>query len=180
MTGRILPVFSLIIALAVFFMYVNPMWTGTIAQTNAAIAADDLNIAAVHDYTKKQDDLISARDSIDPAKLASLETFLPSSINNVGLILDLNALAARSGITISNIDVGVPSTQGSMQTDKSQNPIGSVDLTLSAVGTFSAMTGFLQGVEKSARLLDIRDLVVNGSDTGVYDYQMTLKLYWLR
>ncbi|MBI2025438.1 hypothetical protein HYT04_01465 [Candidatus Kaiserbacteria bacterium] len=60
------------------------------------------------------------------------------------------------------------------------NPIGSVDLSLSAIGTYSSLQAFLVGIENSARLIDVRDIVVKGSDTGVYTYQMTLRLYWLR
>jgi len=55
-----------------------------------------------------------------------------------------------------------------------------VDLSLSAIGTYTALQNFLRGVEKSVRLLDIKDIVVKGSDTGVYTYQMKLRLYWLR
>jgi hypothetical protein len=42
------------------------------------------------------------------------------------------------------------------------------------------MQTFLTGIEKSARLLDVQDILVTGSDTGVYTYQMTMRLYWLR
>jgi hypothetical protein len=52
---------------------------------------------------------------------------------------------------------------------------------MAASGSFSALQAFLHGVEQSARLLDLRSLTVQGSDTGgVYKYQMTIRLYWLR
>ena len=60
------------------------------------------------------------------------------------------------------------------------NPVRSADLSLSAIGTYSALQAFLAGIEKSARLLDVRNIVVNGSDTGVYSYKVTIRLYWLR
>jgi hypothetical protein len=55
-----------------------------------------------------------------------------------------------------------------------------VNLNLSALGTFAAFQNFLIGIERSARILDISDIVVKGSDTGVYSYQMVIRLYWLR
>lgn len=186
MNDRILPSFALVIAGIIFFAYVNTAWSGTIANTKAAIAADDQALASADTYIKQQNKIASARDAIDQANLDAVATFLPGSVDNVGLILDLNALAARSGISVANIDV-VTETGGGQQSSNSgtlanpnQNPIGSVDLSLSAVGTFSALQMFLNGVEKSARLLDVHDLVVKGSDTGVYTYQMSLRLYWLR
>lgn len=184
MNDRILPAISLIVAAGIFFAYVSPTWGGSIATTQAAIAADDQALAAAAQYTSQQNQLAASRDAIDSTSLSALSTFLPSSVDNVGLILDLNALAARSGLSVANIDVAASSANTSGQSaalpTAAANPVGSVDLSLSASGTFAALQAFLSGVERSARLLDVRDLVVKGSDTGVYNYQMTIRLYWLR
>ncbi len=174
--NRILPIAAFVIALAIFFGYVNPTWTGTIADTQAAITADNQALSAASDYANRQNQLASARNAIDPAALQRLSTFLPDSVNNVRLILDLDALAARSGLSLTSIDVAPPSQ--SSATDN--NPVGSVDLSLSASGTYASLKSFLMGVEESQRLLDVTDLSVNGSNTGVYSYRMTVRLYWLR
>ncbi len=185
MNSRVLAALSLIVAAGIFFAYVTPTWGGSIAATQAAIAADDQALAAAAQYTSQQNQLAASRDAIDSSSLSALSTFLPGSVDNVGLILDLNALAARSGLSVANIDVASGGTSASGQgttalPTAAANPVGSVDLSLSASGTFAALQAFLSGVERSARLLDVRDLVVKGSDTGVYDYQMTIRLYWLR
>jgi hypothetical protein len=109
---------------------------------------------------------------------------LPDSVDNVGLILDLNALAARSGLSLSNIDVtknAAASSDASGALPVARvNPTGSIDLSLSAVGTYAALQTFLVGIEKSIRLIDVQDIVVKGSDTGLYTFQMKLRIYWLR
>ncbi|MCX6786939.1 MAG: type 4a pilus biogenesis protein PilO [Candidatus Kaiserbacteria bacterium] len=181
MINRILPVFALFVAIGIFFAYISPTWTGSIAATKTAIASDDQALIAASDYTKQQNELASARNAIDPADLARITAFLPDSVDNVGLILNLNALAARSGLSISNIDViaNAPAAASETLTASKVSPISSVDLSLSAIGTYSALQAFLIGVEKSERLLDVRDITVTGSDTGVYKYKMTLRLYWL-
>lgn len=183
---RILPLVALLVAVGIFFAYVSPTWSGSIAATKAAISLDDAALTAADNYTKQQNMIASARNAIDPEDLARLARFLPDSVDNVGTILDLNALAARSGFSLSNIDVistaNAAAESGSMQQGLpiSASPIGSVDLTLSAVGTYAALQSFLVGVERSARFLHLRDLVIRGSDTGVYNYQIGLRLYWLR
>lgn len=183
MNSRAVPLLALLIAVVVFFVYVNPTWSGGIADTKAAIAADDQALAAASQYAVEQNQLASQRDAIDPSSLARLAAFLPDSVDNVGLILDLNALAAHSGLALSNIDVMTsqdsPLSAGVLPAGGA-GPVGSVDLSLSAVGTYAALVNFLQGIERSRRLLDVRDLTVKGSDTGVYLYQMALRLYWLR
>ncbi len=185
MMSRLLPILSFVLAIVIFFGYVSPTWSGSIAQTRAAIEHNERALAAASQYTEQQNHLASARDAIDPTGLMRLQTFLPDSVDNVGLILDLNALAARSGLSLSKVDVAptaapTSSTAGTAQGAASKGPVSSVDMTLSAVGSYSALQKFLQGVERSARLLDIRELSVKGSETGVYTYQMKLRLYWLR
>ncbi len=185
MNSRILPAIALLLAVGVFFVYVNPMWSGSIAATKAAIANDDAALATAQQYVAQQNQLAQARDAISTADQKALTTFLPSSVDNVGLILDLNALAARSGLAITGIDVvGGADASKSKGTEalpgSTVNPVGSVDMSLSATGTYAALQAFLTGIEKSARLLDVRSITVKGSDTGAYAYQLTLSLYWLR
>lgn len=185
MNSRVLPLLALMFSVAVFFAYIHPTWTGSIAATKAAIASDDQALASARAYVAQQDALMAARNAIDPADLARLQTFLPNSVDNVGMILDLNALAARSGLSLSNIDVSdnsaaTSNTGSTSAVPVSLNPVNSVDLSLNAAGTYIGFENFLTAVEKSQRLLDVRDLLVQGSDTGVYSYDMTLRLYWLR
>src|SRR3989344_2117092 len=136
------------VAFSVFFAYVNPTWSGSIASTKAAIAADDQALDAARTYISQQAQLTEEKSSIDQASLARLSIFLPDAVDNVGLILYLNTLAARSGVSLSNIDVikgGKSGTRGSATTDEigslpvsGISPVDSVDLSLSAVGTYSA------------------------------------------
>lgn len=183
MNSRVLPALALMISVGIFFAYVKPVWSGPIADTKIAIKDDEQALAAADEYKEKENELASARNAIDQDNLARLSVFLPDSVDNVRLILDINALAARSGLSLANIDV-TRNDSGGTGNDAlpaaRANPVGSADLSLSAIGTYSALHAFLAGIEKSARLLDVRDIVVNGSNTGVYNYQVTIRLYWLR
>lgn len=180
MNSRILPSLALMLSIAVFFVYINRVWSGSIATTKIAIAADDQALQAAENFKKQQNQLLAEKNEIDPANLERLATLLPGSVDNVHLILDLNALAARSGLSLSNIDVAAPPVVGATTLPSADsNPIGSVDLSLTAIGTYSSLQTFLVGVEHSARLLDVQDISTTGSDSGVYSYQMKIRLYWL-
>ncbi|OGG78521.1 hypothetical protein A3A36_00485 [Candidatus Kaiserbacteria bacterium RIFCSPLOWO2_01_FULL_52_12b] len=184
MNSRVLPLLALFLAIGIFFVYISPMWSGTIATTKAAIKSNNEALAAAATYKARENELASAKNAMDPDNLARLSALLPDSVDNVRLILDLNALAARSGLTLSNIDVArtaadsvsvsdaLPSTDASV--------VGAANLSLSAVGTYQALQTFLLGVEMSERLLDVKEIALSGSDTGVYTYKMTVRLYWLR
>ncbi len=181
--SRFLPFAALLIAIALFFGYVNPAYTGSIAAQEAQIASADNALTAAAAYSAKENQLAAARDQISTANLDRLTTFLPDSVNNVQSILDINALAARSGLSISSIDVGAdtPSAAAAQKgLPIGSGPVGSITILVNATGTYSAFHSFLVGVESSVRLLDVSTLSVKGSDTGVYSYQITLRLYWLR
>lgn len=186
MNSRIIPSIAILLAIVIFFGYVNPLWTGDIAKKNIEITAANNALVSAADYKKEQNKLISDRDSIAQEKIDRLSVFLPDSVDNVGLIINLNALAVRSGLSVSNIDVITSAIKGSTDSNdgtlpsNSPNIVGSVDLSLSTVGSFSALQKFLTGIERSARILDIHELEVTGSDTGVYSYRMAIRLYWLR
>lgn len=183
--NRVLPLVALSAAVGIFFAYVNPTWSGPIAAARDASKLADSALAEAEKYVVRKEELYTERAALDPENLERLRTLLPDSVDNVGLILDINALAARSGISLANIDVATADSgaksgaQGALSI-ATANPIGSINLSLTALGTFSAFQTFMDGIERSARLLDVQDIVVKGSDTGVYTYQLTLRLYWLR
>lgn len=183
MNNRISSLFAFMIATGIFFSYINPTLDGSIATTKTAIVADDQALIMAKKYNDHQNDLAKARNTIALEDLKRLETFLPDSVNNVGLILDLDALAMVSGLKIVNLDTVVTSARSSASQDAlsgAVNPAGSISLSLSAIGTYAAFKAFLAGVEKSARIIDIHDITVKSSDTGVYTYQMKMRVYWLR
>lgn len=180
MRDRILPILALLLAVIVFFGYTNPTYSGSIAEQKAAIASDDGALKAAADYAQKASELAALESTMDQGLIDRAKTLLPDSVDNVGVILDLDALAARTGVTLVSINVAQPAAGSNTGDAIGHSPVASVDLTLSAKGTYGAFRTFLTGLESSERLLDVTDLSVSGSDTGVYTYQITARLYWLR
>lgn len=176
-----MPIFALFLAAVLFFAYVNPTWNGTIADTQAAIKSDDAALVSAQEYNKKKEVLAQQYNDMDPTSLKRLNALLPDSVDNVGLILSLNALADSSGLVLSNVDVSAgTSADSSGSLSANTSPVNSIDLSLAATGSYGSFQKFLDGVERSQRLLDVRNINVTGSNTNQYTYQMTIRLYWLR
>ncbi|MEK7602001.1 MAG: hypothetical protein AAB472_00730 [Patescibacteria group bacterium] len=186
MINRLLPVIVLIIAIAIFVGYTNPLYTREILPLQAQVREYDGALAAAADFNRKEAQLATERAAIPAESIQKIETFLPDGVDNVQLILDLNALAARSGVQLSNFDVkengvvaqnepqsgGIALEQGGKQTD-------SLDLSVKATASYSAFRTFLAGAEQSLRILDVTQLDVSDSPTGVYSYAITFRIYWL-
>jgi|TARA_R110000824_G_scaffold401771_1_gene615694 Tfp pilus assembly protein PilO len=189
MMSRLLPFIFVLIAGAIFMGYIHPTITGSIAETNTEIQSYDSALKAAARFEAKQAELAAARAALPPDGIARLEGFLPDGVDNVQLIFDLDALASRTGVKLSEFttsESNKPATgfavdQASENSAyESSSPYDSLDLSMSATGSYAAFRAFLTGAETSLRPLDLVELSLNDSSTGVYTYDMTFRLYWLR
>ncbi len=185
--SRVLPILFLLVAGALFFGYIHPTVMGPIAEKRAEIKKYDAALTAAKRFEQKQLQLQTEVKALPPDGVARLEEFLPDSVDNVQLILDLDGLAARSGIKIEDFNTPTPSltrntgdSELSVVTLEDGKPYESLDVNVSAVGSYSQFRSFLSGVESSLRPLDLVALQVTDSLTGIYKYDMTLRIYWLR
>lgn len=181
--NRIFPIIVLLVAVGLFFGYVHPTYTGDIAALRATIAGYDRALAVAETFRKKEEALVTQQEAIPAADRARVEAFLPDGVDNVQLIVDLNALATRSGIKLSGFDVAAPEEapiDAGRLAVEGQGPTESLDISVSAVGTYAAFRTFLANAELSLRPMDLVDLSIGDSTTGVYSYQMKFRIYWLR
>lgn len=198
---RLFPLLALVVAVALFFAYVKPTFSGPISATRAQIASYNDALVAADRFQQKETELTQERAQIPSDSLQRLSEFLPDGVDNVQLILDLDALAARSGVTLSDFSTqgdqqsgqsaaapgsqSTPSTGSTIpalgqQSLESGSPLESLSLTFKAIGSYASFRSFLAGMENSLRPLDITDLQVKQTETGVYSYAVTVRIYWLR
>ncbi len=184
MITRIFPIILFLASIGLFFGYIHPTYTGDIASLSADIENYDAALASAKRFKEKEVQLAGNKNTFSAEQIARLESFLPDSVDNVQLILDLNSLASRSGVQLSDFDVGESGESDTAQKGTPslvvQAPYDSLDLSVSAVGTYASLRTFLAGVENSLRPLDVVELSVKDSTTGVYTYEITFRLYWLR
>jgi len=189
MMSRILPFVFLVAAGGIFLGYIHPTVIGSIASTNTEIHSYDSALAAATRFEQKQAELAAARAALPPDGLKRLEGFLPDGVDNVQLIFDMDALASKTGVKLSDFttaESGKPASgfavdpNGEQSAFDKSSPYDSLDLSMTATGSYPALRAFLAGVETSLRPLDLVEFSLTDSSTGVYTYDMTFRLYWLR
>lgn len=187
MMSRLFPILILLGTIGLFVGYVHPTYTGAIQAVSADIQSYDAALAAADRFKAKELQLTGEKNSLPAAELERLESFLPDSVDNVQLILDLNSLAARSGVQLSDFDTTETGGDDSKAvggssalTAKASAPYDTLELSVSAVGSYAAFRTFIAGVEQSLRPLDVVEMSLKDSQTGVYTYDVTFRLYWLR
>lgn len=184
MINRTLPALLIIISIGIFVLYVNPTYKNSILPLKEEIKRSDSALAAASDFKRKEAQLATERAAISEESVTKINSFLPDGVDNVQLIVDLNALAARSGVRLSNFNIkenrqaGADSPE-SLLADQGRRGTDSLDLSVTVNGTYGAFRTFLYGVEHSLRLMDVTQIIVTSSATGVYSFDVTFRIYWL-
>ena len=184
------PIILFAATLGLFFGFLSPQYqallakSSDLAQKNSALTNSRM-IGDVREALRQKYNAISPDDA------AKLKKMLPDAVDNVRLILDLDSMAATHGMGIRNVKVG--NSTGSASSDASGtaapasgsqdgNAWGSMQLSFSVSGTYPNFIAFLRDIETSLRIVDVTALGVStasGKD-GFYDYDITLRTYWLR
>ena len=184
--SRTLPVILILTAFGLYFTYISPTYTGKILPLKEEIRRSTSALAAADDFKAKEAQIAIERANISQEAITRLTSYLPDGVDNVQLVLDVSGLAGRSGVVLSNFTIKDNSSATVSDTTANKpllsntgNMTDSLDLSFTATGTYGAFRTFLYGIERSLRPLDITQLNLTDSKTGVYTYDLTLRIYWL-
>jgi Tfp pilus assembly protein PilO len=199
MSKMLFAILSFILAIGIFFFYTKPAYTGpgttdhpSVLDMKAHIAQYDNALEKVAQLEQTKAKLQAKYNSFNPDDLTRLQALLPDHVDNIGLILELDSLASKYGMALQNVDVSDTADTGG-QTVAVGDTTGvvadaqsyaSLKLTFSTTGTYDKFNLFLQDLESSLRIVDLDALKfqATGSAGGdpIYNYDMTIKTYWLK
>lgn len=137
----------------------NQQYDGTLAK------ADELVNQAQE--LRKQYEKISAEDK------AKMEIMVPSSIDKVRLLSEVQGIADQSGFALTNLTFG----EGvGMSTNR-----GVATISFSVKTTYPRFKEFMNNFEKSLRLFSIDSVSFNAPEDGdLTNYQVKLQTYYLK
>lgn len=188
MTRNVFSILFVCGAVAIFFFYTSPAYDG-MQSLSAQQAQYDAALDKATQLQQVKQTLLSRYNSFDPNSISRLETMLPDQVDNIRLILDLDNLAGKYGMTLQNVDISSPDTQSGSVVSSIANaaqPYDSLTIQFSTHGTYQQFLQFLTALESSLRLVDLQTLTISPSTQGTagtqpaYSYSMTVQTYWLR
>lgn len=169
-------------------MYIDPNYRGQNLGENKRSIQDlqkeegeyQAALNNTNEIRMKRQSLVDKKSNINPQDLMKLEKFLPDNVDNIKLVIDLNQIAQNNTLTLKNIklDTSVEKNSGSL--GQNNDKYGTVGLSFSVNASYANFQNFLSDLEKSLRLVEITDLSVTGNDTGLYDFSVVIKTYWLK
>ncbi len=184
MARLFLPLVLVGTAIALFMLYTDPTY-----QTIKALSVQNTSytdaLQKAQELRSVRDNLLAKRNNFQPTDLDKIQHLLPDNVDNIRLIIDINNIASRHGLSLSNVNLGNLDKDGNNPADNSAtpgSPTGSVDVGFSVkTNDYNTFLAFLQDLEHSLRLLDVMNLgfTVNQGSTDGVTYTFTVRTYWL-
>lgn len=182
MTRLAFPLLLIATAIALFVLYTNP----TYQEVKTLRAQADLYATALNkseELRAIRDQLLSRRKTFSTEDLAKLSHTLPDNVDNIRLIIEINNVAARHGLSLSNVSLGEISDsaarRNALAVGASGSAVGSVEIGFSVVSTYDNFVSFLQDLEHSQRLIDVEKISFAAGGKDADSYAVTIRTYWL-
>ena len=176
MFNILLPIIIAGASIGLFFQSTSPIIDNikTLEVTRSQLNAAQANYDQFQQLLKQKNIVFN---QIDKTKTDRLAKFLPDSIDNVKLIIDINQIASDNGMTIRNISI---KGNDSSAIGPDSRTYGVATLGFSVSGPYQTFRRFLTALETSLRLVDVTSLSFTAGDKDQFDYNMEIKSYWLK
>ncbi|MBD3282237.1 MAG: type 4a pilus biogenesis protein PilO [Candidatus Portnoybacteria bacterium] len=126
------------------------------------------------------------KESID-----RLEYILPVEKDIPNLIVQLEALAVESGLFLDSIDFFAQDKKARSRAERirsgaEDNKVenyNTLNISLAAMGSYSALKFFMENVEKNIRIMDIQSINFSSassgdSDVGLFNFEIKIETYY--
>ena len=178
MTRYLIPLILIVVAFGLFFGFTRDT-IDSIYAAQAKISELDQALSNDKDLRKIRAQKLDVYNSFSNADLDRINKLLPDSIDNVRLIIDIDNLASKYGMSVKNAkiktDASAPDVVG-----RNGKKYGSVVLSFSTTGAYNDLRLFLRDLETSLRLVDVTGLSFNSSDKDSQEFAFELRTYWLK
>jgi len=187
----ILPLILLAGSLGIFFGYVDPNYRGqgsgsTTDYSSYGVVSLQDELSKFQDIANSSNKIVAERETLVKKKnlittddQTKLEKLLPSNIDNIRLIIEISNIAAKRNLLAKNISVG--SVNGNSSSIGPNGALyGTLALKFTVNSSYDNFLNFLQDLESNLRLVDITDISFSSTDSGFYDFNVSLNTYWLK
>jgi Tfp pilus assembly protein PilO len=108
-------------------------------------------------------------------------------VDTVRLILDMNGIASKYGISIKTVTISndpKAAAKGPIVIGADQSPYGTLGLSFEVTSTYANFIRFLTDLEQSLRIIDITSVSLapqSGVAAGLnYNFTVIARTYWLK
>jgi hypothetical protein len=199
----IFPIAFIIISIVAFFIVIDPLYK-EVKQLRADVATYNVALNNSTELQKTRDSLLEVYKNVKKEDKDRLAHLIPSSVNNIGLILEIEKIANLHGMPIGNIKFETTSLENKNTTTADNIvvaesdpadylPYGVFPMEFEIEGKYETFLAFLKDLELNLRLVDLRAITFDvpeiatsqnpnttTADLDVYHYTLKVDTYWLK
>ena len=176
----------LVASIAAFAFFIVPHYHN-VSVLRTQVADYNTVLTNANTLQAERNQLVQKYNAIDPVNISKLATMLPANPQNVGLILELSAVANQYGLTLQNVKIDDSSAQttttnGTSSTTATNPNVGTLGIQFSLAGPYNGFVNFLTTIERSLRIIDVNKVsfATTGSSGSNYQYSVGVNTYWLK
>lgn len=170
----------IVIAVAIVIMYIEPK-ISAIRDTQDLITSYEVETANVSQVNESLKAKISAIESVTPEDLQALMRFIPTEIDEISVLKDLETIIEAQSITEFDIAYNGNNSE-QLNEDEAPNEYGMVNehyFSASFEAQYSQLKSLLSQLEKNDYLLQVTNLKIADADEGLVKVDMSLTAFTL-
>lgn len=179
------PIIFIIVSVVLFFTVTDPVYK----------EVKDLKVkyAQYQDVLDKSTELLKQRKALQDkyssfaeGDVERLKKLLPDTVDNVRLIIDIDEIAKRYGLTIKNVrlddsKVDKSGAKNSLNTiTAGEAKYGTIPMGFAVSADYNTFLSFLEDLEGSLRIVDVTNIGLKPGANNIYSFDVSLKTYWLK
>lgn len=202
---NLFPIILILASIGLFFVFVNPTYI-EVKQLRNDVSVYDTALTNARELEDARDMLKKNYDLITKEEKERLDHFLPNTVDNIQLILQIQKIATAHNMNLKNIKFDAPSLVKSDASTGSKTvtvsggkasslPYGIFNLEFSTDARYEDFKAFLKDLEYNIRLVNIKSISFNvpsgekkafdpnsdvSNDPNVYTYSLKVETYWLK
>ena len=183
-----IPYLLIAVSVGLFYLHIDPRYKQV--QTLQMQKGEYITaLAKVDELQVQKNQLLTTYNSLPKGDLARLDHLLPEKLNGVKLIADIDGVAGKYGITMSNIRVTDEAVDraDTVGGEGGAKPYKTTSVSFSFTASYEAMVAFLRDLEKSLQLIDITSISFEVSEkkegevgANLNDYDVSFVTYSLK
>lgn len=169
----------IIISIAVLYALVLPKWD-ELSVLRAEESKYQDAILKTQQIEQKKNDLLAKFNEVKSEDRARIESLIPDKYDYVRLVSQIDSIGSRYGISIDKVqsrehDTSVGNSIGEAAPPKIYK---SATISFTFNSTYENFNKFMDDLERSLRILDIKSIRISALEGSVYTYDVEIDTYW--
>lgn len=178
----IAPIILIVISGTLFITWIDPQYQD-IKDLQAEKARYDEALDRIVEIREARNEIQSRYNTIEERDFERLNKMVPTHIDNIRLILDVNSVANARQMTIRDIRINLnegDNGDGNISVG-SQGAYESVSFRFTVVTTYDNFKQFLDDLALSLRIIDVESVEISSiqGEDNFYRFDVGIRTYWL-